>query len=332
MPLRLRIRTELPIQYADYALWQREWLQGEVLEQQVGYWKERLAGAPAALDLPTDRARPAVQSFKGAVHGFALSKELTTALAQLARSEGATLYMVLLAAFQALLGRWSGQEDIVVGTPIAGRTHRETEGLIGFFVNMLALRTDMRGDPSFRVLLERVKEAALGAYAHQDLPFEKLVEELQPVRDLSRQPIFQVLLALQNVPQERLELSGLQLSRIGGEHVTAKLDLSLYLHETEQGLRGLVEYATDLFDASTIERLAGHFKTLLEGIVANPDARLSDLPLLGEAERHRLVVEWNDTAAEYPRDKCLHELFADQAGCAFTVGTCHCRCRDGAQL
>jgi amino acid adenylation domain-containing protein/natural product biosynthesis luciferase-like monooxygenase protein len=305
--------AELSIQYADYALWQREWLQGEVLARQVGYWKDRLRGAPAALDLPSDRARPAVQSFRGAAHGFALSKELSAALAEVARSEGATPFMVLLAAFQILLSRWSGQSNIVVGTPTAGRTHRETEGLIGFFVNMLALRTDLSGEPSFRELLGRVKEVALGAYAHQDLPFEKLVEELQPVRDLSRQPIFQVLLALQNVPQETLELPGLKLSRVPGEDVTAKFDLSLYLQETDQGLRGHFEYATDLFESSTIERLAGHFETLLEGIVSDADSAISALPLLGEAERHRLLREWNATAADYPADQCLHELFAEQA-------------------
>ena len=209
----------LAVQYADYAIWQRAWLQGQVLAAQVAYWKDQLAGALAALDLPTDRVRPAVQSFKGAAHGFSLSAELTQALDGLAREAGATLFMVLLAAFQVVLGRWSGQQEVVVGTPIAGRTHRAIEGLIGFFVNTLALRTDLSGDPSFRELVGRVKETALGAYAHQELPFEKLVEELQPVRDLSRQPIFQVLFALQNVPQERLQLPGLRLSRMGGEHV-----------------------------------------------------------------------------------------------------------------
>ena len=206
----------LPVQYADYAVWQRGWLQGEVLEQQVSYWKEHLNGAPAALELPTDRPRPAVPSYRGAHHGFALPAELTASLNELARGEGATLFMVLLAAFNVVLSRWSGQRDIVVGSPIAGRTHRELEGLIGFFVNTLALRTDLSGDPSFRELLGRVKETALGAYAHQDLPFEKLVAELQPVRDLSRQPLFQVLFALQNVPQERLQLPGLELRRTDG--------------------------------------------------------------------------------------------------------------------
>ena len=305
---------DLPVQYADYTLWQRDWLRGETLARQVGYWKERLAGAPAALDLPTDRSRPAVASHRGAaVHQFALSRELSTGLGELSRREGATLYMVLLAAFAMLLGRWSGQSDIVIGTPIAGRTHRQTEGLIGFFVNTLALRTDLSGDPSFRALLGRVKETALGAYAHQDLPFEKLVEALQPVRDLSRQPVFQVLLALQNVPQEQLLLPGLRLQRLAEEQVTAKFDLSLYLFETASGLQGSFEYATDLFDGSTIERLADQFERLLQGIAAAPDRRLSSYALLSDAERHQLVKAWNATAAEYPREACVHDLFAEQA-------------------
>jgi amino acid adenylation domain-containing protein len=304
---------ELPIQYADYALWQRGWLAGEVLEKQVAYWREQLSGAPAALELPTDRARPAVQSFRGAYHGFALPADLTASVNELARLEGATLFMVLLAAFTVVLSRWSGQKDIVVSSAIAGRTHRELEGLIGFFVNTLALRTNLRGEPSFRELLGRVKEVALGAYAHQDVPFEKLVAELNPVRDLSRQPVFQVAFALQNVPQETLELPGLRLSRMRGEWVTSKFDLTLFLHEGPSGLYGDFEYATDLFDASTVDRLAGHLRVLLDGIVADPDARASELPLLGEVERHQLLSEWNATAADYPRDKCLHDLFAEQA-------------------
>ncbi len=305
--------AELAIQYADYAAWQRGWLQGELLAQQVSYWRRHLKGAPAALELPTDRPRPAVQSYRGAYHGVALPVELTASLHELARSEGATLFMVLLGAFSLMLSRWSGQSDIVVGSPIAGRTHRELEGLIGFFVNTLALRPDLSGNPSFRELVGRVKESALGAYAHQDLPFEKLVAELQPVRDLSRQPIFQALFALQNVPRETLELPGLRLSMVGGEAATAKFDLALYMHEREGRLAGYFEYATDLFDATTIERLAGHLRVLLEGIVADPNVSLNELPLLPEGERQQLLEEWNATAAAYPRDKCLHELFAEQA-------------------
>lgn len=301
------------VQYADYALWQRGWLQGEALERQVGYWRDHLAGAPVTLELPTDRPRPAVQSYRGAHHGFVLPAELTVSLSELARSEGATVFMVLLAAFKMVLSRWSGQSDIVVGSPIAGRTHRELEGLIGFFVNTLALRTDLSGDPSFTELVGRVRETALGAYAHQDLPFEKLVAELQPVRDLGRQPIFQVLFALQNLPQDRLQLPGLELRQVGGGSPTAKFDLSLHMHEREGRLEGYLEYASDLFDRSTIERFADHLKTVLEGVVGEPSSPMSELPLLSEPERHRLLEEWNSTASDYPRDKCLPQLFAEQA-------------------
>jgi amino acid adenylation domain-containing protein len=304
---------ELPVQYADYAIWQRSWLTGEALAQQVDYWRKQLAGAPVALELPTDRPRPAVQSFAGSSHQFALSSELSTALVALSRREGATLYMVLVAAFSLLLGRYSGQSDIVVGSPIAGRRHRELEGLIGFFVNTLVLRTDLSGNPTLGELLKRVKDVALGAYAHQDLPFEKLVEELQPVRDLSRQPLFQVSFALQNLPHDELDLPGLKLRRLDGEHVTAKFDLSLAVEETAGGLKGQVEYATDLFDATTITRLVEHLCVLLEGIVAAPQVRVSELPLMSAAERHRLLVDWNDTKSAYPREMCAHELFAEQA-------------------
>jgi amino acid adenylation domain-containing protein len=277
--------SPLAVQYADYAVWQRGWLTGDVLEKQVKYWKDRLRNSPAALDLPTDHVRPAVQSYRGEGFTIGLPAELTASLNDLARSEGATLFMVLLAAFKVVLSRWSGQSDVVVGSPIAGRTHREVEGLIGFFVNALALRTDLSGDLGFRELVRRVKETALGAYAHQDLPFEKLVAELQPVRDLSRQPIFQVLFALQNVPQEGLQLPGLELRRTGGGRPTAKYDLALYVSEVGGGLQAYFEYATDLFDGSTIERLAGHWAALLEAAVAQPDVALSELSMVGVSER-----------------------------------------------
>ena len=307
---------ELPVQYADYALWQRDWLQGDVLARQVKYWKDRLSGAPAALDLPIDRPRPAVLSFKGAAHGFALPAELTRGLSDLARSEGATLFMVLLAAFQVLLSRWSGQGDVVVGTPVAGRTHREVEGLIGFFVNMLALRTELSGDPSFRALLGQVRETALGAYAHQDLPFEKLVEELQPVRDLSRRPIFQVMInsfqeetlsSVEETPSS-LALPKLKVSALSSGEVSARFELMLRLMESAQGVTCRFEYATDLFDGATIERLAGQFRKLLEAIVVRPEAAVSELDLLGASERRQLE-EWSRTA-DYLSDKYIHDLAA----------------------
>jgi amino acid adenylation domain-containing protein len=221
--------------------------------------------------------------------------------------------MVSLAAYQVLLSRWSGQQDIVVGSPIAGRRNRQIEGLIGSFVNTLVLRTDVSGNLTFRQLLERVKEVTLGAYSYQDLPFEALVKELRPARNLTRQPIFQVSLVLQNYPEERLELPEITWTRIDAEWMTAHFDLTLYLYEHSHGVSGVFEYATDLFDKETIERMAGHFRTLLEGIVVDPDCLIRQLPLLSEAEKQRLLVQWNQTAAEYPRDRCLHELFEEQA-------------------
>ena len=225
--------------------------------------------------------------------------------------------MVLLAAFQVLLSRWSGQKDILVGSPIAGRTHRETEALIGFFVNTLVMRSDLSADPSFKALLEEVRQNTLSAYAHQDVPFEKLVETLQPARDLSRQPVFQVNFTFQNLPQQAegsaLHFRDIQLSGIGGERVTAKFDLTLFMEETAAGLRGAFEYATDLFDRQTIERLVVSFETLLKGIIERGEERVSSLPLLSEAERDQLLVQWNRTQREYPQDRCIHELFAEQA-------------------
>jgi amino acid adenylation domain-containing protein len=303
---------DLPIQYADFAAWQREWLQGEVLESQLSYWKKQLAGAAAVLNLSTDRPRPARQSYRGARQSIELSSELTQGLKALSRKEGVTLYMTLLAAFQILLHRYTGQDDIVVGSPIANRNRIEIEGLIGFFVNTLVLRSDHSGNPTFRELLPRVRETALEAYAHQDLPFEKLVEELRPDRDLSRSPLFQVMFVLQNAPAGELNSKGLNVSpmRMAGE--TTKFDLTLSVHEGGPGLRAGLQYSTDLFDEATIARMLGHFETLLEGIVANPEQRISDLPILTEAEKHQVLVEWNETKRDYPKDKCIHQLFEEQ--------------------
>ncbi|MDY7076205.1 MAG: amino acid adenylation domain-containing protein [Chloroflexota bacterium] len=311
---------ELPIQYADFAHWQREWLRGESLARQLEYWRGQLGDSPPVLELPTDRPRPAIQTYNGAHLSFYLSKELSEALKASSRREDTTLFMTLLAAFQALLYRYTRQEDIGVGTPIANRNRAEIEGLIGFFVNTLVMRTDLSGEPTFRELLERVREVALGAYAHQDVPFEMLVDELQLERNLSHTPLFQVVFALQDALTESLELSGLKLNLLEIENGTAKFDLTLFMEERADGLKGMLEYNTDLFDAATVERLAGHFQVLLEGIVANPDQSISALPLLTEAERHQLLTEWNDTAAvAYSQDQCLHELFETQA--AHTPGT-----------
>jgi amino acid adenylation domain-containing protein len=302
----------LPVQYADYAVWQRSWLSGAVLERQLGYWREQLAGL-APLELPTDHARPARLSYRGDVERLELQAELVASLKALARQHNATLYMVLLAAFQVLLMRYSGQEDIAVGSPVAGRNRPELEGLIGFFVNTLVMRGDLSGNPRFSELLAQTRNYALDAYAHQDLPFEKLVEELKPERDMSRNPLFQVMFALQNTPEGDLHLAGLHSERLPLHNGTAKFDLTLSLTEQTEGLHGVLEYATDLFDAATIARLAGHFTTLLEEIVADPEQRIGLLPLLTEAERHQLLVEWNNTATDYPRDRCVHQLFEAQA-------------------
>ncbi|NHC34669.1 non-ribosomal peptide synthetase [Scytonema millei] len=313
---------ELPIQYADFAYWQRQWLQGQVLESQLSYWRSHLADLPI-LNLPTDRTRPAVQTYHGATQSLKLPKTLTQSLEALSQQASVTLFMTLLAAFQTLLHRYTGQEDIAVGSPIANRKHSQIEPLIGFFVNSLVLRVDLSNNPTFRELLERVRQVTLGAYAHQDLPFEKLVEELHPERDLSRNPLFQVVFALQNAPMQPLELPGLTLNPLKFDVTTTRFDLELHLWECDRGLNslwegsvdglsGFVAYNTDLFDASTIARMLAHFQILLEGIVTNPDTRIANLPLLSAAEYHQLLVEWNQTSCDYP-ERCIHQLFQAQA-------------------
>jgi amino acid adenylation domain-containing protein len=307
---------ELPIQYADFAGWQRRWLAGDVLAAQLDYWRRTLAGVPA-LQLPTDRPRPAVASFRGGSLPFALPEALGGALLALGRTRGASVFMTILAAFQALLSRWSGQEDVAVGSPIANRTRAEVEGLIGFFVNTLVLRGDLAGAPSFEALLDRTREAALGAYAHQDLPFEKVVGEVQPERDLSRSPLFQVMLLLQNAQDAQaargeLRLPGLTLKPQAMEGGAAKFDLTLGLGEGPRGLVGGLEYARDLFDEATAARLLGHFETLLTGLVAHPGQPVADLPLMPEAERRQVLLDWNATGPGLAAGLCLHELFAAQ--------------------
>ncbi|MGH2343846.1 MAG: condensation domain-containing protein, partial [Chloroflexota bacterium] len=304
--------SPLPIQYADYAIQQQARLSGSTLERQVTYWREQLAGAPAVLALPTDYPRPQVQRYRGAGLSIRLPKDLTAALQTLGRREGCTLFMTLLAAWQILLARYSGQDDIVVGAPIANRTQVETEGLIGFFVNTLALRTHLSGDPSFTELLARVRETTLGAYAHQDLPFEKLVETLQPERSRSYAPLFQVMFALHNAPATLPRLGKGSTEYIELENSTARFDLTLSLEEQEGALVGRIEYDTALFKRETISRMSGHFATLLAGVTADPSRTISTLPLLTEPERRQLLVEWNDTAASFPADKRLHQLFEEQ--------------------
>ncbi len=305
---------ELPVQYADYAVWQRQWLQGPVLEAQVAWWREWLGGAPAALDLPLDRPRPAAPSLRGGRRPVSLAAETWRDLQALCRACGATLFMALLAGFQALLSRLTGAEDVLVGSPVANRRHSATEGLIGFFVNSLVLRTSLAGDLPFQRIVERAREAALGAYAHQDVPFERLVEALQPERDLARPPFFQVVLALQNAPMPPLELPGLELEPVEAETGTAKFDLTLSLIERGgRGASGWLEYSADLFDAASAERIAAAFERLVTAAAANPRERLSDLAVLSPVERRQVLCEWNDTATPYPREALVHELFEEQA-------------------
>jgi amino acid adenylation domain-containing protein len=284
---------DLPIQYGDYAHWQRARFSETVLAAELDHWRQRLAGAPPALALPTDRPHPAVQTFAGAVHGFDLGETVGGDLAAWSRGRGATLFMTLLAAFDVLLARHGGQDDLVVGTPVAGREQRAVEGLIGFFVNTLALRIRLGDDPSFEQLIQRVRDVALDAFAHQEVPFERLLEELAPRRDLSRDPIFQVVFALQNTPRPVFELPGLEIHPLDTPSDTAKFDLTLFLEESAGGLRGGFEYRTDLFDATTVARLAARFRVLLADAVAHPERRLSQLALLSAAERHQVVREWS---------------------------------------
>ncbi|MEW5927674.1 MAG: amino acid adenylation domain-containing protein [Gemmatimonadota bacterium] len=303
---------ELALQYPDYAAWQREYLSGAVLERQLGFWSETLRNAPA-LELRTDRPRPAVQTFRGESLWFTVPAAQTGALHELANRMGATLFMVGLAAFQALLARWSGQEDVVVGSPIANRTRREIEPLVGFFVNTLVLRGDLSGDPTFRELVARTREAALGAYAHQDLPFEKLVDEVQPERDLSRNPLFQVMFALQNAPGSELELPGLRLAWEPPKSGTSKFDVMLWAQERGGELDACFEYNTDLFDAPTIHRMERHYRRVLDAVIADPDVRLSDLPLMDDEERE-LLAAWNETAETFDAaGETLHGLVEAQA-------------------
>jgi amino acid adenylation domain-containing protein/non-ribosomal peptide synthase protein (TIGR01720 family) len=305
----------LPIQYADFALWQRGWLEGRELERQLSYWERQLADLPL-LQLPTDRTRPAAQTYRGAQQRIEVPAALHQGLKGLSEQAGVTLFMTLLTGFKLLLHRYSGQEDIAVGLPIANRNRAEIEGLIGFFVNSLVLRTKLAGDPTFREVLGRVREAALDAYAHQDLPFERLVDELHPERDLSRNPLFQVMFQLQNELQpssKRGAATPAPAARpLAVERGTTQFDIALDLWESSQSLGGQIEYSTDLFDHATITRMTGHFLTLLAGAVTNPDCRISELPLLPESERHRLVAEWNATERDYPRDATICQLFEAQ--------------------
>jgi amino acid adenylation domain-containing protein len=303
---------ELALQYADFAIWQRNWLSGETLEKQLSYWRNKLSGALPVLELPTDRLRPAVQSHRGGGEFLELSETLSAALQSLSNDKGVSLFMTLLAGFKVLLHRYTGQTDICVGMPIANRNRAETENLIGFFVNNLVLRSSLKGNPTFHSFLKQVREETLNAYAHQDMPFEKLVEELQPERSLSYMPLFQISFLVQNAAEGDVIFRDLELTGLTVEVTTSKYDLSLSISEVEKNLYALADYNSDLFDAATIKRLFRHYAILLEGIVANPEQHIAELPLL-TAEEQQLFAEVNDTHTEYPERMCIHELFEEQA-------------------
>ncbi|HKP10462.1 MAG TPA: amino acid adenylation domain-containing protein, partial [Blastocatellia bacterium] len=304
--------AELSIQYADYAVWQREWLSGDLLEAKLSHWKHLLAGAPTSVELPTDRPRPATQSYRGESRSLTVSEDLMRGLRGLANRERATMFMTMLAAFNVLLFRYSSQRDILIGSPIANRNQPEIQSLIGYFLNMLVLRTRLRADMTFGELLSHVRESSLAAYAHQDLPFARLVQELQPERDVARNPLFQVCFVYLDYQEQGAELRGLKLREMKLDAATAMFDLTLALTENADGLSGHFEYATDLFNGETIGRMIGHFKNLLESIVAHPESRLGVLPLLEEAERQQVLYAWNSTVS-HETGHTLHERFEQQA-------------------
>ncbi|BBC27198.1 non-ribosomal peptide synthetase [Pseudanabaena sp. ABRG5-3] len=302
----------LPIQYVDFAQWQNQHLTKDTLVDQITYWEKQLAGIPPVLELPTDRPRPPVQTFNGGAEFFEISAELTDRLKSLSKKSGATLFMTIITTFFILLARYTGEEDIVVGIPIANRMRVEFESLMGCFVNSLVLRSQLHGNPTFLELLQQVRQTALNAYAHQDLPFEQLVEALQPERSLSHSPLFQVMFAWENVQMESLDLPNVQIEPFKTDHFTARADLNVEMMETDQSLQGLFEYNTDLFDAETIKRMVSHFQNLLEAIAINPDQKIYNLPLLTQLESQQILIDWNDTAVNYPKDTCLHELVEAQ--------------------
>ena len=297
------------LQYADYAVWQRQ--QSEALAKQLDYWKQKLA-APPVLELPTDRSRPPVQRYRGAILSWPVAAPLTARLKQLAQQEHATLFMLLMAAFQTLLYRYSGQEDFTVGSPVAGRNHAELEGMIGLFVNTMVLRADLSGSPTFLQLLAQVRETSLAAFSHQDVPFEKLVEELLATRDMSRNPLFQVMFVLQNTPSSQLALNGAEVEPIEIPIETGKLDLLLSITESNQGLECTFNYNTDLFDKTTIERMAGHLQNLLQEVVANPERSVAELHLMTEDEKQQILIQWNNTNVDYQNNATIQQLIEQQ--------------------
>src|SRR5262249_27168476 len=309
--------ADLPIQYADYSVWQREWLSGELLEAKLAHWKNLLAEAQVSIELPTDRPRPTTQSYRGASRFLTVPEDLTRALRELANREKTTMFMTMLAAFNVMLFRYSSQRDILIGSPIANRNHPEVQGLIGYFLNMLTLRTRMRAEMTFGDLLSHVRESSLAAYAHQDLPFARLVQELRPGRDMAQNPLFQVCFVYLDFQEQETEIRGLKLREMKLDAGTAMFDLTLALTESAGALSGHFEYAVDLFDRETIERMIGHFKNLLKSIAARPESSLGALTLLDEQERRQALYDWNPQTGNYSAEMggalTLHEMFERQA-------------------
>jgi len=323
----------LSVQYADFALWQREWLSGALLEKQLEYWKGKLEGAPALLSLPYDRPRPAVQSFNAGIHTSLIPAELCRSLRKLSEKEECTLFMTLLSAFTVLMQRYSGRHDIVIGSPVANRTQKETEKLIGFFVNTLALRNDLSGDPSFNKLLSQTRKICIEAYMHQDIPFEKLVDELNPERHMDRQPLVQVVFALQNVPVPEMAFADCSISNFDSGSATVRFDLEVHVWESGEELHCSLMYSSALFDHSTVERMMSHYITLLTEIVKSPEERISRFSIISDEERHQVLREWNDTESAYPDDVCAHQLFEKQAeekpdSTAIVFSDCHITYRE----
>lgn len=305
--------NELDIQYVDFAVWQRKWLQGDALQKKLDYWKKQLAGVPPVLELATDRPRPPAQSYKGAKTKIELNKEMGPKLERICREERASLFMVLLAGFKMLLSRYSGKQDIATGISVAGRSRKELEGLIGFFINTLVLRTEVKGEDSFRKLLEKVRDVTLEGYAHQDVPFEKLVEELEPERSMSHTPLFQVLFEFENKARKAIDVQGLKMEELTVASRTSKFDLTLEITESEDGLVAAMEYSTDLYDAETIEAMLKHYSHLLEGALTEPDKSIGELEFLGAEEKTQLLEQWNDTRRAYPQNIYMAEMFEQQA-------------------
>src|ERR1041385_5046759 len=303
---------ELEVQYADYAVWQRKLIEGEKLQQQAEYWKGALAGAPALLELPWDHTRPAQQNYSGRLSPIELEETLLIGLKELGRRHGATLFMTLLGGWAALMGRLSGQEEVVIGIPVANRGRVEIEKLIGFFVNTLAVRVNVSGEQTVGKLLEHTKRQALAAQQHQDIPFEQVVELVNPPRSLSHSPLFQVMFAWQNAPEGRLEFPGVEIEVLHGGSVKATFDLTLYLHKASERIRGEVEYATSLFESKTVARYLGYFRRLLEGMVVDEGQRVDQLCMLSKTERQQFFNESNETAVGFPKEKCIHQLFEEQ--------------------